>query len=81
MLLEQIQRRLAAYEAALPQKKVRAMPSSAKGEAPAPGTVKTIGIKVDAETYEALDRLRKESQLGSMKEAALEAIKRGLKAR
>ncbi len=78
MLLEQIQRRLAEFEAALSQKKVRAMPSSAKGEAPAPGTVKTIGIKVDAETYAALSDFMKRRDLRSMSAAAVAAIRLGV---
>jgi len=79
MLLEQINRRLAAFEAALPQKKVRAMPSTGTREVPLPGTVKTIGVKVDAETYAMLLAFMERAGIKTVKEGALAAIRLGLR--
>lgn len=77
MLLEQITRRLDQLVADQPQRKLRAVPSTANGETPLPGTTKTIGVQVDAETYAKLVELQKRLGLKSVKAAALEAIKRG----
>jgi len=88
MLLEQIQRHLAqlqAERAALkesPMEETHAparQPSTPKGQVPAVGTVKTIGVQVDAATYAALVRLMQREQLKSIKAAALVAIQRGTK--
>lgn len=78
MFLEQINRRLAAYKEALPTKKERAMPSTTMGKAPLPGTMKTIGVRVDAETYAALLKFKEGHGLATMREAAFEAIKLGV---
>lgn len=81
MLLEQINRRLEQFAASLPQRKTRTVPtapSTAKGEVPLPGTVKTIGIQVDAETYAKLLALMERDGIKSVKAAALAALKRGV---
>lgn len=78
MLLEQINRRLAAFEAALPQKRVRAMPSTATRQAPLPGTEKTVGIRLSAEVYAKLLAFMEKEGIATIKAAAQEAIKRGL---
>jgi hypothetical protein len=78
MMLEQINRRLAQFAADLPKRKTRAVPSTAKGETPLPGTTKTIGIQVDAETYQKLQALMERDGIRTVKAAALVALKRGL---
>jgi hypothetical protein len=71
VFLEQIERRLAVVAAeAKVKKKMR--------EAPAPGSFKTIGIRVDAETYAKLLALMQREGIKQVKVAALEAIRRGL---
>jgi hypothetical protein len=71
MMLEQINRRLAEKAAAMKGKKMR--------EAPAQGSFKTIGIRVDAETYESLLAFMKAHKISSVKAAAVEAVKLGLR--
>jgi hypothetical protein len=70
VFLEQINRKLATTAAETKGKKMR--------EAPAPGTFKTIGIRVDGETYEKLLALMQREGIKQVKVAALEAMKRGL---
>jgi len=72
MMLEQINRRLAEKAAAMKEKrKMR--------EAPAQGSFKTIGIRVDAATYESLLAFMKAHKISSVKAAAVEAVKLGLR--
>ena len=71
MFLEQIERRLSVVAAETKvKKKMR--------EAPAPGSFKTIGVRVDAETYAKLLALMQRDGIKQVKAAALEAMKRGL---
>jgi len=70
VLLEQINRRLAALAAEMKRKKMR--------EAPPPGSSKVIGINVDAETYQKLLAFMKREGIKTVKLGAIEAMKRGL---
>lgn len=77
MLLEQVNRNLEAYAAKLKEK---AMSEKKEGrrKAPEDGGFKTIGVRVDAETYGKLVSLSEDEKIPSLKEAALVAIKRGI---
>jgi hypothetical protein len=74
MLLEQINRRLATFAVDHGKKKM-----TTTREPPAPYAKKIIGVSVDAETYQQLLVFMKSQGLKSLKDAALEAIKRGVK--
>jgi len=88
-MLEQINRRLARLieerdagkeptMTTIEQTVTRAEPSSKKGEVPAEGTAKTVGIQVDAETYAYLLKYMERHGIKGVKNGAIHALKRGL---
>lgn len=72
MFLEQINRRLSTFASEVQMK-------SGVREAPRPGEFKTIGVRVDSETYvKLLAMMEQDDTIKTVKTAALIAMQRGL---